>query len=96
MHRAGGGVAWGAEQRPATDRAGPGLVRAGHCGSRHDATRYDAYPAHRISVGSDGGEEVPVGFPGVEKGADSVVREVAEPERDAFVNHPGFSGGSYP
>ena len=33
--------------------------------------------ALRISVGSDGGEEVPVGFPGVEKGADSVVREVA-------------------
>ena len=28
-------------------------------------------------MGSDGGEEVPVGFPGVEKGADSVVREVA-------------------
>ena len=32
--------------------------------------------ALRISVGSDGGEEVPVGFPGVEKGPDSVVREV--------------------
>ena len=35
-------------------------------------------------MGSDGGEEVPVGFPGVEKGADSVVREVAKPERCSF------------
>ena len=40
--------------------------------------------ALRISVGSDGGEEVPVGFPGVEKGADSVVREVTKPEGCSF------------
>ena len=44
----------------------------GSCSSSQDRTIL----ALRISVGSDGGEEVPVGFPGVEKGADSVVREV--------------------
>ena len=36
----------------------------------------DPFVALRISVGSDGGEEVPVGFPRVEEGPDSVVREV--------------------
>ena len=47
-------------------------------------------------MGSDGGEEVPVGFPGVEKGADSVVREVAKPEGcsfDPFDGSVGFQWG---
>ena len=35
-------------------------------------------------MGSDGGEEVPVGFAGVEEGSDSVVGEVAEPEGCSF------------
>ena len=34
--------------------------------------------------GSDGCEEVPVGFFGVEEGSDSVVGEVLEPERGSF------------
>jgi site-specific recombinase XerC len=40
--------------------------------------------AHRISAGSDGGEQVPVGAAGVEQDADAVVAEAAEPEPDAL------------
>ena len=45
-----------------------------------------ANAALRISRGSrgDGGEQVPVGFAGVEQGADPVVPEAGEPERDAL------------
>ncbi len=43
-----------------------------------------AKSAHRISAGCDGGEEVPVGFAGVEQHPDPVVGESAESEADAF------------
>lgn len=43
-------------------------------------------PALRISRGSrgDGGAQLPVGFAGVEQGADAVVAEAGEPERDSL------------
>ena len=40
--------------------------------------------AHRVSVGTDRCEEVPVGFPRIQESADSVVREVPEPARCSF------------
>ena len=40
--------------------------------------------ALRISAGSDAVEEGPVGFAGVEEGADAVVGEAAESEGGAF------------
>jgi hypothetical protein len=43
-----------------------------------------ALRALRVSAGCDGGEEVPVGFPGVEQRADAVVAEPSKPERDPF------------
>ena len=41
-------------------------------------------PALRVSGRSEGVEECPVGFAGVEQGSDSVVVEVGEPEGGAF------------
>ena len=41
-------------------------------------------PALRVSGRSEGVEQRPVGFPGVEQGSDAVVVEVGEPERGAF------------
>ena len=38
----------------------------------------------RVSAGCDGGEEVPVGLPGVEQRPDPVVAEPSKPERDPF------------
>ena len=46
----------------------------------------------RISAGSDAGEEFPVGFAGVEQGADAVVGEAAEPEGGAFDGASMFDG----
>src|SRR5690606_8452341 len=40
--------------------------------------------ALRVSAGCDRGEQVPVRAAGVEQGADPVVGEAAEPERDAL------------
>ena len=40
--------------------------------------------ALEFSAGSDAGEELPVGFAGVKRGADAVVGEAAEPEGSAF------------
>ena len=40
--------------------------------------------ALRFSAGSDAGEERPVGFAGVEQGADAVVGEAAESEGGAL------------
>ena len=41
-------------------------------------------PALRILAGSDGVEQGPVGFPGVEQRPDPVVAESSEPEGGAF------------
>ncbi len=41
-------------------------------------------PALRVSGWSEGVEEGPVGFPGVEQDSDAVVGEVGEPERGAL------------
>ena len=41
-------------------------------------------PALRVSGRSEGVEQCPVGFAGVEQGSDSVVVEVGEPEGGAF------------
>ena len=49
--------------------------------------------AHRISGGSEGVEEGPVGFAGVEQGSDPVVVEVGEPEGDAFDPFDQVVGG---
>ncbi len=47
-------------------------------------SRPSAKLALRISAGPDGGEYVPLGFPGVEECADPVVAEPSESERYPF------------
>ena len=51
------------------------------------------YVALRISGGSEGVEEGPVGFAGVEQGSDPVVVEVGESEGDAFDAFDQIVGG---
>ncbi len=51
------------------------------------------FAALRVSGWSEGVEEGPVGFPGVQQGSDPVVVEVGEPERGAFDESVGCFGG---
>lgn len=50
-----------------------------------DEIQINLIPALRVSAGSDGGEEVPVGFAGVEQRADAVVRKLMIPKATRLI-----------